>query len=315
MTDTILISDLALFGEGGDGSGAAAATSSGDSNTTPAAPEQGQRKGEFQNVYFGKLPEGMTGPEGAADPAGANEASDNTEDIEAAFRADIRGKYKDIYTKETQKMINNRFKETKNLEKQLNDQRTVIDSMMQRYNITDGDVSKLQKAIDDDYNMWADAADRAGLSVDAYKEMFKIKQRNAQLERENLARENQAKADAQYQQWLQQAEAVKKIFPSFDINQEVQNPDFARMLQAGVPVDHAYRVLHMDEIMSTAMTQTAKATEKRVADTIRANGTRPRENGTAYQSTFTQKTDVNKLTKAERAEIARRAARGEIISF
>ena len=186
---------------------------------------------------------------------------------------------------------------------------------MQIYNVQDGDLTKLQKAMDDDYNMWADAADREGLSVDTYKEMFKVKQRNAQLERENAARESQQRADAQYNQWMSEAEEVKKTFPSFDINQEIQNPEFGRLLQSGVPVMHAFKVMHMDEIVSGAMQTTAKLTEKRVADSIRANGNRPRENGASTQSAFTLKDDVNKLTKADRAEIARRAASGEIISF
>ena len=317
MKDILLITaDLSLFGEGGgDGGATGAAETSGDSNTMPAAPEQGQsRKGEYTNTFFGKLPEGVQNT-GAADQMGAEVPEVSAEDIENQFRSDIRGKYKDAFTKETQKIINNRFKETKNLQKQLGDQQGIIDSLMQIYNVQDGDLTKLQKAMDDDYNMWADAADREGLSVDTYKEMFKVKQRNAQLERENAARESQQRADAQYNQWMSEAEEVKKTFPSFDINQEIQNPEFGRLLQSGVPVMHAFKVMHMDEIVSGAMQTTAKLTEKRVADSIRANGNRPRENGASTQSAFTLKDDVNKLTKADRAEIARRAARGEIISF
>ena len=317
MKDILLITaDLSLFGEGGgDGGATGAAETSGDSNTMPAAPEQGQsRKGEYTNTFFGKLPEGVQNT-GAADQMGAEVPEVSAEDIENQFRSDIRGKYKDAFTKETQKIINNRFKETKNLQKQLGDQQGIIDSLMQRYNVQDGDLTKLQKAMDDDYNMWADAADREGLSVDTYKEIFKVKQRNAQLERENAARESQQRADAQYNQWMSEAEEVKKSFPSFDINQEIQNPEFGRLLQSGVPVMHAFKVMHMDEIVSGAMQTTAKLTEKRVADSVRAKGNRPSENGASSQSAFTLKDDVNKLTKADRAEIARRAARGEIISF
>ena len=59
----------------------------------------------------------------------------------------------------------------------------------------------------------------------------------------------------------------------------------------------------------------ARAAEKQVVDTIRAKGARPAENGTAAQSAFTVKDDVSKLTREDRAEIARRAARGDSISF
>ena len=59
----------------------------------------------------------------------------------------------------------------------------------------------------------------------------------------------------------------------------------------------------------------AKATEKQVVDGIRAKGARPQENGTTSQGAFIVKDDVSKLSKRDRAEIIRRAARGEHIEF
>jgi hypothetical protein len=70
-------------------------------------------------------------------------------------------------------------------------------------------------------------------------------------------------------------------------------------------------VIHMDEIMSGV----AKKVESTVAETIRANGHRPAENGTSSQSGVVYKNDVSALTREDRAEIARRAARGEKIGF
>ena len=50
-------------------------------------------------------------------------------------------------------------------------------------------------------------------------------------------------------------------------------------------------------------------------DGIRAKGARPQENGTTSQGAFIVKDDVSKLSKRDRAEIIRRAARGEHIEF
>ena len=108
---------------------------------------------------------------------------------------------------------------------------------------------------------------------------------------------------------------MKGDYPSFDLGAESQNPQFLAMLRAGVPVQHAYEVVHMDEIKAGVAKLTAKATEKQVVSGIRAKGARPQENGTAAQSPFTVKDDVSKLTRKDRAEIARRVARGETISF
>ena len=87
------------------------------------------------------------------------------------------------------------------------------------------------------------------------------------------------------------------------------------MLKSGVPVEHAYKVLHMDELMQNVVQTTAQRAEKRVVDNVRSRGTRPPENGTASRSAITVKDDVSRLTKADRAEIAKRVARGEIVKF
>ena len=80
-------------------------------------------------------------------------------------------------------------------------------------------------------------------------------------------------------------------------------------------MQHAYEVCHLDDIKAGVAATQAQATEKQIVSSIRAKGARPQENGTAAQSAFVVKDDVSRLTKAERAEIARRAARGEIIEF
>ena len=87
------------------------------------------------------------------------------------------------------------------------------------------------------------------------------------------------------------------------------------MLRAGVPMEVAYQAKHHSEILAGAVSSAKAETEKNVVDNIRARGSRPQENGTQSQSSFTVRDDPHSLTKAERAEIARRAARGEVIRF
>jgi hypothetical protein len=60
---------------------------------------------------------------------------------------------------------------------------------------------------------------------------------------------------------------------------------------------------------------TAKKVEQNITNKIIANGARPSENGNSFQGASVTKSDVSTLTKADRAEIARRVARGEKISF
>ena len=142
-----------------------------------------------------------------------------------------------------------------------------------------------------------------------------MRRENEAFRRAAEEQEGQKQVQAQVQQWMQDAEVLQQKFPQFDLSVEMENPTFMSMLKAGTPVEHAYKVMHFDEIMSGAMQQASIRTEKNVTDNIRARGNRPVENGTARQSAFTIKDDVSKLTKKDRAEIARRAARGDIITF
>lgn len=105
------------------------------------------------------------------------------------------------------------------------------------------------------------------------------------------------------------------MYPGFNLQRELDNADFGRMLGAGVSVKAAFEALHHEEIMAGAMQYTAKTIAKKTADGIASRNNRPVENGLGAQASANVRADVSKLTKADRAEIARRVARGERIVF
>lgn len=319
---------------GGDGAGAAAPGTQagdgakGDSKASPGPTRRGNKAGEFQNVLFGKQAAPAEAGGGKAEPGQAQPSdagsgkqgevtttSDTLEGRRKAFQDLVTGEFKDIYTEETQRIINRRFRETQSLEQQVGRYQPVIDMLMQRYNIGDGDMSKLTAAIENDDAYWSEAAEEAGMSVKQYKQFQKLQRDNAALIKAQRQREGQERAQQQLQKWYGEAEQVRGLYPSFDLNAEVKNPQFLSMLRAGVPVQHAYEVIHMEDIKAGVAQMQAKATEKQVVDGIRAKGARPQENGTVSQSAFTVKDDVSKLSRKDRAEIARRVARGEHIEF
>ena len=326
--------DLALFdgGAGAAGSaageGAAGAGTQGDSNAIPGTTRRG-KSGEYQNVVFGKQGSAAAaagqasegGKNGTADAgqekkAGVTTTSDALEERRKAYRDMVEGEYKDLYTEDTQRIIDRRFRETKNLEQQAAKQQGVIDLLMQRYKIADGDIAKLTTAIENDDAYWSEAAEEAGMTVDQYKRFQKLQRENAELLRERRMHQGQQAAQQQLRKWYSESEQVKSLYPSFDLSAEVKNPEFLSMLRAGVPVQHAYEVIHMAQIKAGVAQMTAKATEKQVVAGIRAKGARPAENGTVSQgAAFTVKDDPSKWTKKDRAEVARRVARGETITL
>ena len=76
-----------------------------------------------------------------------------------------------------------------------------------------------------------------------------------------------------------------------------------------------FGLVHADEILPNAMAYaSAKAKEKTVND-IRARGMRPDEGVLGKTAPATSTVDPHKLTRAERDDLAKRALRGETISF
>lgn len=291
---------LHLFAPDG-GAAEGAATSSGD-QTAAGNTRQGN-SGDFSDnaqAAAGQEPE-------------VKVTSNTLEDKRKSYQELIRGEYKDLYAEDTQRLINQRFKETKALQAQVDEVKPLLDELNARYGTTD--VKGILQAIEKDNGYWESAAEEAGMEVEQYKKIKTLERQNAALMEAQKQQAEKARVQEQVGRWVQEAETLKGKYPGFDLQTELADDQFRRLLQAGTPVEHAYRVIHMDELMSGAVSAAAAAAEKNVTDNIRAKGMRPVENGVAAQSGFVSKTDVNKLTKADRAEMARRAARGELISM
>ncbi len=316
--------------DGGEGAGAAASAdggaTTGDTNgAVHGRTHRGKSSGEYTNVKFGKQMEAGTPAETTATNAtdGTPAAGENTSEVKTAsntleerrkaYRDLINGEYKDIHTEETQRIINRRFGDTKAMEKTIGEYQPLVDMLMQRYGVEGGDIAKLTAAVENDEAYLNYAAEEAGMSVEAYKEFQRMKRDNAAYLREQENRVRQQAQEKQVQEWYEQAQQLKTKFPNFDLATELQNEEFHKMLVKGNPIEHAYKVMHFDEIMSDTISTTAAEAEKRVVDNVRAKGARPAENGTSAQSAFTVKDDPSKWSKKDRAEVARRVARGEKI--
>ena len=304
--------NLRLFdGEGGAEGGTQGET---QQSAVPGNTRRG-KTGEYDNVLFGKQPE-----ESVSEPSDAGKddkegdvtvTSDTLEDRRKAFRDLVRGEYKDVYDEEMQRIVKRRLKDEKGLKDQLGQMQPIIDMLAQKYQIGDNDLSKLAQAIEDDDVYWSDAAEEAGMTVEQYKQFQRLQRENAQLIEQERVRQGREATNRQVQEWYQQAEETKKTYPSFDLAEEAQNPQFLSLLQANVPVRHAYEVIHMDDIKAAERQLTARATEQQVTANVRARGARPTENGTASQGGFTIKSDPSKWSKKDRAEVVRKVQRGE----
>lgn len=324
QTMTLMPVMLDLFDGGvgaaasGDGAGAAAGEAQAGTQAIPGSSRRGKQSGG-ETVVYGRQPDAEVSTEspdaGGESTTDTQTTSDTLEDRKARYREMLDGEFKDIHTEETQRLINQRFKETKQLQEALAAQGPVVDMLMSRYKIQNGDMQALAQAIENDSAYWSEAAEEAGMSVEQFKNYQRMQRENEALRRYQQMRQGEESVNRQMQVWHQEAEAIKETYPGFDFATECQNPQFLSMLKNGIPVQHAYEVTHLDDIKNGVARDASKQTERNVVEGIRNKGSRPAENGASTQSGVVVKSDVSKLTKADRMEIARRAARGEMISF
>ena len=295
---------LQLFAEGaGDGG-----TAQGQGVTAGDASQQTKGvKNPLADVKYGIQEEAPT--------AEVQETTATQPNPEAEFEKLIKGQYKAQYDARVQDTIQKRLKGTRETVDKYNALQPVLDILGKKHGVDATDVDALLKAIEEDDSYFEDEALEMGMTVEQLKKFKSMERENAELRRAQEEQQTQENANKIYAGWMQQAEETVKVYPSFNLEAEMQNPKFVDLLRSNIDVRTAYEVLHKDEIIPAAMQFTAKTVESKLAKKIAANGARPAENGMSSGSAAVVKSDVSQLSRADREEIRRRVARGEKIRF
>lgn len=120
-----------------------------------------------------------------------------------------------------------------------------------------------------------------------------------------------------------EAEAVRQVYPTFDLTHEMQDPAFRALVrgEARPTLRQVYELCHREALMAEAVsTAVAEAVaeavsraEAQLVSHIQARGQRPAENGMADRGAVRMHPDVGRLTRSDRARLARRAQEGESI--
>jgi hypothetical protein len=308
--------NLQLFAEGagagGVGTGAEGATGVTEANAVPQT-KKGVKSNPLADVVYGKQEESAQTADVQTDTTVAE--SVQAPDRNAEFEKLIKGEYKDLYDARMQDTIQKRLKGTKETVDRYNALTPTLELLAKKYGVDSTDIQALNKAIEEDDTYYEEEALEKGVTVEQLKEIRKMEKENAELKRQMQEKNAKEKGAQLYAQWMEQAEKAKTIYPSFDLRSEMNNPKFVDLLKANIDVRTAYEVIHKDDIIPAAMQFTAKTVEQKLTNKIIANGARPTENGISSQSSVVTKSDVSQLSKADRAEIIRRVARGEKIRF
>jgi hypothetical protein len=292
----------------GGGEGGATADNGGVADPT---------SGEPKKVVYGKQlePAPETEPTEDQSSVATGEEADKP-DRKALFEKMIKEDYKDLYEERMKSTLDKRFKHMNGLQSDIERANSIIEPLLSLYGIEDGNLDKLRQSVFADNGMFEKAAEEAGMTVDQYMKHMETERENARLREAQEQREADEASRKLYESWLQQAEEMKEDYPDFDLEAECENEMFLRLINdPDMTVRKAYEATHLDEILKGTASTVAEAVRKNTVDTIRARGNRPPENGLVQQPGVIRKSDASKLTREDRAEIAKRAQKGETISF
>lgn len=228
----------------------------------------------------------------------------------------FKSKFKNEYQSDLQRIIDKRFKNSKKIEAQRDELRSqndkyqsLVEVLAERYD-TD-ELDSLVDMVRQDNSYWEQRALENGTTVEEERNQAAIKQQQRQMKTElDSYKENERRAQV-INEWERQAQELKNIYPSFDLDTEVQNEKFVNALQGGWSVRDAYQYAHFDDIVSGAIEYATEEIKKNKLDNAEMRRNRPSENGTKGRASSIHKVDVNKMTKAEMEELDRRVLRGE----
>ena len=301
--------DLQLFAEGaggGDG-GTGAEGASGETAVAAVPQRKGAKANPLANVVYGKQEAEEATPT-------AKVESVEPEDRNAKYEAFIK-EHKDLDDARIQNIVQKRLKSSKETVEKYEALAPTLEALAKKYGVDATDIEALNRAIEEDDSYYEEEALEKGITVQQLKEIRKMERENADLKRQMEEQNRKENANKLYSKWMQESDETKKIYPSFNLQAEMQNPRFTDLLRSNIDVRTAYEVLHKDEIIPAAMQFTAKTVEQKLTNKMIANGARPVENGNSSQGATVTKSDVSQLSKEDRAEIIRRVARGEKIRF
>lgn len=152
---------------------------------------------------------------------------------------------------------------------------------------------------------------------------------------DEVSEETAVSADGVPAELLAEAAVLRAVYPDFDLDAEMLHPVLGGLLRGeGKPtLRQLYEAVHWEDIsaervksavaeavetavaeaVETAVSEAVKASEERLLSHIRARGQRPLENGLSAAAGIRMHPAVGRLTRRERAMLAKRAENGETI--
>lgn len=119
--------------------------------------------------------------------------------------------------------------------------------------------------------------------------------------------------------WQSEEAAVKEKYPDFDLGKDSNDPLFAKLLEGfatrpEISLTNLYELFHLDSLLESAAKAAANNAASQLLGAVQIRHARPHENG-LHGLSAADAGRASHLTRAQRAMLAERAAKGEHITF
>lgn len=223
--------------------------------------------------------------------------------------AEAKKRFAKFYGNDVQSAVKDRFKNQADANQKLESMDPMLKALMKKTGAES--VEELQDLILNDDSLYQEEADAAGMPVEQYKNMMRLQEEHDQLVAEKEKAQKQQVMQQHVAGIIQQAEDLKKLFPGFDLDAEMQNPEFVKMTSpGGVSVKQAFFALHGEELIPQLMAYGVETGKNQISRSIQANQARPIEGASLRGSAGASvRLDSENMTDERYEEIKRRTLR------
>jgi len=248
-----------------------------DARVAAALNRQMNRHPELRKVYGQQRTQAQTAqpvPQGN-EPAASQE--NQPDDLEARWEAAKKGEFKELFGRDQQKAIRERFKNQEDATAKLTAMQPMLDVLMRKTGAES--LEELQTMIEDEDPDLENKAEELGMPVEAYKQFNRMQAERDAAQAQLQRQEESAQLRAHIDGLMRQGEELKNLFPDFDFFKEMENVQFRQMTspQMGMTVEQAYYAIHGRDLMPQMMSYGMQRAQTQMGQTLQAQRARPAE--------------------------------------
>lgn len=290
--------NLQLFADGGDGGSATGegegSQSTGENSEVPSfIPEKAKKAYQIALEKTKAVEQPSPTPQDNA-----------TESSHIPFSELIKSdEYKDEHKAYMDKTIGDRLKRYKGIEESNAKLQQTLELVGQKYGLDPTSESfsdDLTKMIENDDAYYEQYASEHDMSIEEAKKSMNLERKVQRYEAEEARRQEELVQRQAFDRLVANAEKTKAQFPEFDLETEMQNPQFVQLCHAtNEDVTAAYMAIHWSSVIPNRVQMATRQAHEQVAQSVMANKARPIENGSSSQASVVVTPNFNNMSASQ----------------